>query len=230
MVDVFYTKFNDHLPEKNWSIYLNTIPEDMKLRALKYNRWQDQHHYVLGKLLLLESLFKYGYDKNVLSKIRLTKYGKPFLNEAINFSVSHSSGYVICATGKNLNVGVDIELIQGLDFEDFTAAMTPKQWNHIVNSSNPLKSFYQLWTIKESVMKGDGRGMSIPILDIKVDGDLASYHDKIWYLKEIYIDDSTVTSLATNVSNIALNFTEINFTSGIKSVQRILESNGHLRL
>ncbi len=222
MVDVFYSTFNEPIANEHWLAYLDVLPNDLKKRALSYRRWQDRHTYVIGKLLLLQGLSKYGFDKSVFSRIKYTEYGKPFLEEDIDFNISHSGEKVVCAIGKNVQLGIDIEVIEDVDFDDFENVMTQSQWQFILGSDNPIKSFYSLWTMKESVMKADGRGMSIPLLDIIIENSNVHYKGKTWYLNELYFDHDICACLTTNLSNIPIQLTNANFALGIEKVQTSL--------
>lgn len=45
----------------------------------------------------------------ILENIKFTEYGKPILDNYIDFSISHSSGCSICALTKKGKLGVDID-------------------------------------------------------------------------------------------------------------------------
>ncbi|WP_109299255.1 4'-phosphopantetheinyl transferase superfamily protein [Aquimarina sp. AU474] len=222
MIDIFYSEFNEPLSNEYWSVYLNMLTDDLRKKALSYNRWQDRHAYVFGKLLLLQGLSMHGFDKDVFSQIKYTKYGKPFLEGNINFNISHSAKRVVCAVGENVQLGIDVEAIENVNFNDFENVMTDSQWQFIHNSYNPLKSFFSLWTMKESVIKADGRGLSIPLLEIHIDNNIVRYERKTWHLKELYFDNNTCSCLATNLPNSPVRFTKVNFAFGIEKIQTSL--------
>lgn len=96
------------------------------------------------------------YGKNgkpeVLSKNGAKKY----------FNLSHSGDYIVLATGAE-SIGVDIEKICPYDGELAKLCFLPQEIDYI-NRSDFL--FYKYWTIKESLMKATGEGLSLPPLDI----------------------------------------------------------------
>jgi 4'-phosphopantetheinyl transferase len=47
----------------------------------------------------------------------------------------------------------------------------------ILASKNPTHTFFEYWTIKEAVMKADGRGMRIPLHSIKLRRGIATIDD-----------------------------------------------------
>ena len=76
--------------------------------------------------------------------------------------------------------------------------MTPGQWDEINNAHSPLKEFYKYWTIKESVVKADGRGFSIPLDKLEVKNNTVRYEDKLWYVRELALNNDYSAVLATD--------------------------------
>jgi len=159
---------------------------------------------VNGKLLLKEALKSIDCDEFSIKNLKYSKYGRPFLNSVLDFNISHSGMYVICAIGKGLNIGVDIEKNKDIDINNFTNIFTDQEYKLIHDSVDSQKAFYEYWTKKESVMKANGRGLSIPIHDIKIEEkkNYAIHEDSIWYLKKIKIDNYYSSHLATNYANV----------------------------
>jgi len=194
------------------------MPFDLYDQSQKYVKWQDQQTFILGKLLLLQCLANAGYGKITLDKLKYNQYGKPFLDDDIDFNISHSGNFVFCALGEKVKLGIDVEMISDIEFVDFHEVMTQKQWLIINNSENPIESFFRLWTIKESIIKAEGKGFSISPLNVLVNNKIANYQRNIWYLKELYLNSKICICLATNIRDFKLNFVEMEFTSGIKEL------------
>src|ERR1044072_4992363 len=139
------------------------MPEPLQEKNLKYLRWQDRHAHLFGKMLLGEALQKFGLDSTCLHTLQYNEYDRPYIPGDIDFNISHAGEYVLCAIGRNVRLGIDIEKIHAVDFSDFENVMTDEQWKIIKNNDNPLKTFFSYWAIKESVIKADSRGLSIPL-------------------------------------------------------------------
>ncbi len=58
-------------------------------------------------------------------------------------------------TAKSGKVGIDIERMKPMDFVEFRNYITPEEWNTLQEAPNQLEYFYELWTAKESVIKGE---------------------------------------------------------------------------
>jgi 4'-phosphopantetheinyl transferase len=196
MVNIFLTTFEQPLTHELLEEYYKLLPPDMKERNIRFIRWQDRHSHLLGKLLLLKGL---NITYNILEHIQYNFYQRPFISSMdIDFNISHSGKYVLCAIGEHLQVGVDIEEIKKNSLEDFKKVMTSKQWDIINNAPEPYREFYKFWTIKESVIKADGRGLSIPLDELEIDNNTVNYDGRLWYIAELNLDSQYAASIATN--------------------------------
>ena len=198
MIDVFFTHFNAPLTTDTWNTYFQKLPQGIQTQIMRFKRWQDRHASLLGKILLLEGLKKYGYPPDCLKNLSYSPYNRPFLDDSIDFNISHSGEYVVCAINNEGRVGIDIERMRPLDFSEFRNYMTSEEWNMMHESPDQLEYFYELWTVKESVIKGEGKGLSIPLLDIHWVGETASVYKSLWYIKKIIIDPGYCCHVAAN--------------------------------
>ena len=211
MIDLLYTKITQPLPAGLWQKYMDSLPKSLQKENAKFLRWQDRHAHLIGKLLLIEGLRPQGFQADILSQLQYNNYGRPFLNWEMDFNISHSGPYVVCALSKNIRLGIDVEEKTHLDFKDFDNIMTEEQWIHIKESADPLHTFYTYWTIKESVIKADSRGLSIPLLSILVKGNTVECDGQIWYLKILHLGEDVCACLATNAEDFILNLRKIDF-------------------
>jgi 4'-phosphopantetheinyl transferase len=211
MIHIYYSVCTEPLSERAYIYYLNQLPGPLQEKNVKYRRWQDKHLHLFGKMQLLAGLKNMGYTDNILNKINYNDYSRPYLNKDIDFNISHSGEYVLCAIGKNLRLGIDVEEIKQINFDDFEQVMTHRQWLDIMQSEDPERFFFKYWTIKESVIKADSRGLSIPLLDIHVNDNKVCYDNKTWYLKEFNLDERYSICLATDIENALFKMELIDF-------------------
>ena len=205
MVYLIYAHFDKRLPDEVWNHYFCTLPENIQNEIKRYQRWQDRQSRLIGKFLLREGLQHVGYNHNCLDTLSLDQYGRPFIDHKIDFNISHSEGYVVCAITDQGRLGIDIERITPIELSDFEKYMTSDQWEIIRKSGNSYKGFYDYWTIKESVLKADGRGFSIPLEHIRTKSKKAVLHDTIWFLKKIDIHSNYSCHLAMNNESQEMN-------------------------
>ena len=104
------------------------------------------------------------YSKSALNHLKVIskkslKNGKPLI-DGIHFNISHSGHQVICGFSNEGQLGVDLEKISPIDFEDFTSVFSVQEWAAIKNANNPIRAFYWFWTRKESIIKALGHNLS----------------------------------------------------------------------
>jgi 4'-phosphopantetheinyl transferase len=196
-MNLLVTKFTGPLPATMWEAYWRILPAFMREKNNRYHRWQDRHAHLFGALLLVQGLKKFDIGYEILNDLQYTAHNRPFLHHKIDFNISHSGNYVLCALDENLPVGVDIEEVRAIDFNDFNNVMSDDQMSIINASSDPVRSFFTFWTIKECVIKADGRGLSIPLADIHIDNHVVEYDCRTWYVKELVIDNGYCAHLAS---------------------------------
>ena len=83
--------------------------------------------------------------------------------------------------------------------------MSSEQWKLIRESANPYAAFFSLWAIKESVIKADGQGLSIPLTELHVINSKVHLYNKVWYVKEINLHKDYACCLASNKENPVMN-------------------------
>lgn len=173
------------------------LPANMVEKAGRFRRWQDAQAYLMGKFLLINGLKAFGIGSDILHQMQYTEYNRPYLPLSIDFNISHAGRYIVCAISEQFRIGIDIEEIQDIDIEEFAAQFTGEELSAILASNNKHATFFSYWTIKEAVIKADGRGLSIPLQDIVI-GSHATVDGKIWNIHKIDIAPNYVTHLAVN--------------------------------
>lgn len=212
MVTVLYAHQDKELPRETWLRLLRTLPEHLQKQIVRYRRWQDRQAGLLGKLLLKEWLQEHGYDRDCLDRLVLDRYSRPRLDRSIDFNISHSGEYVVCVVSGRGNVGVDIEPVRSIDLADFEGYMPLAQWKAINGSKDPYRSFFRYWTQYESIIKAEGRGLSVPLKDIYLDGDTAVLYGDTWFLREIFVSSDYLCHIATShkVSEVVVHKSGVN--------------------
>ena len=210
-VFIFYTSFSGPLELVDWDQYCSQL-ESWELENInRFKHWQDRCKSLLGKLLLRQALSVFKAPQNIINKIIFTKYGKPYL-PGINFNKTYSGNLVVCAISNSCRLGIDVELVRPVELSDFTNVMSQDQLENIRNSDNPYQDFFRLWTVKESAMKADGRGVSVPEVDLlETDFKRIHLHPHTWYLKEMDFAPGYSACLATDKQEFSIEIKEIKF-------------------
>ena len=135
------------------------FPKRME-RSRRFRREEDKLRSVAAGALEVYAL---GVDE---SGIRIDENGKPTAPESgYSFSLSHSGDYAVLAL-RDGEIGVDLEKIEDAHLRVAERVFTPEElcWMR----EEPKSRFCILWTLKESVCKLDGRGLSLPMESFSV--------------------------------------------------------------
>lgn len=181
----------------------------------KYKREADQEIRILGKLLLKYGLAYLGFDSDSLIQNLTTDLnGKPFIPQLkLYFNLSHAGDYIICAITTKSQIGVDIEKIKTINFEDLSAILREDERLEINKVPHCNKAFYRLWTQKEASLKADGRGLLYPIECVTISNNTALIDTKTWYLKELFLAKNYICHLAIDCDKALDNVLQIQISN-----------------
>ncbi len=176
------------------------LPIDFQKKIMNYRRWQDAQLSLLGRILLYKGTDNFDTKYREIN-IKYTEYNKPYFAEErgeIFFNISHSEKIVVCAVTNVCEIGIDIELQRDIQLEDFQSQMTEGEWMKITTSLDKMDSFYKYWTQKEAVIKGCGKGLTVPLKSFEVSKNTAIVDNEKFFLKQIRLDDQYKCHIATN--------------------------------
>ncbi|MDR1917281.1 MAG: 4'-phosphopantetheinyl transferase superfamily protein [Synergistaceae bacterium] len=148
---------------------ISALYPDRARKILKYTREEDRMRSLAAGMLLEEAL---GARK--VGAIFIGKYGKPRVEDGPHFNISHSGDYVLLAVN-DAPVGIDIELWTDEDCSALADAAFHEDERALLGRSPSARSFFDLWTLKESYIKMLGTGLSTDTKSFKViiEGDAA---------------------------------------------------------
>ncbi len=210
-INILYTNINYSLPKIQFEEYLNLFPEHLIEKTLRYKRQKGRLSHLYGKLLLIECLKKLNKNSNLIHEIKYDDYNRPYINSEIDFNISHSGKFAMCAITENAKIGIDIEKIRDVDLDNFNTIMSKKQWKEIRSSSIPTDTFFRYWSIKESVIKASGKVFTIPPDEILINNESAQYKEEFWNLTELKIDKEYYSFLSCNKISAMINVEEVCF-------------------
>lgn len=123
-----------------------------------------------AELLLIRALKDRLGEIPLPLEIDCDKQGKPYLTDhEIQFNLSHSGRYAACALGE-MPLGVDIQLLRSYSPELIRRCFTTAEQRMLMESPEPERTFVQLWTRKESLLKAVGIGLRAPLSGLDVSG------------------------------------------------------------
>ena len=134
---------------------------------------------------IVSTYLKYKY----VGHYEINREGKP-VSDSIFFNVSHSHG-VVALTLDTSPIGIDIEKIREVDEELKHYISTDEEKSCIKDD----KSFFEIWTSKESLVKCLGTGINTKpnkILALPINGRKV-YKDKMFISKCLQYDDLVIS-------------------------------------
>lgn len=109
---------------------------------------------------LLRDILKSDYHLEEIC-IERDEMGKPFLKGGeVFFNVSHSGAYIAIAVSEK-PVGVDIEGMRTIRDGMYRKVVQPQE-QELIGAARE-RDFLRLWTLKESFVKAEGKGLRIPM-------------------------------------------------------------------
>lgn len=158
------------------SSYLN----DEDVYSLKYLTKEDFEELDKYRNLKAkkEKAVSFYLKRKYVQDYKLDEYGKPY-SDTIRFNVSHSKGLVALAISNKREIGLDLEAIRDPKNGLLSYACSEEEQKYVRDG----RSFFEIWTAKESLVKASGRGIdraakSIPALPLS---GYKNYLDEDYY-------------------------------------------------
>lgn len=140
-------------------------------RAERYASPVARDQYLLTRGILRDILARYLPTAPGELRFRRAERGKPELEEppgtGLEFNLSDSGTWVLCAVARGRRVGIDIERIEPRRplrrlARRFLAAGEVAALERVGDSELPV-AFYSVWTRKEAYLKATGEGLVFPL-------------------------------------------------------------------
>lgn len=130
---------------------------------------RDRHTYLVSHALTRCVLSRYSAVQPSEWQFVRNQYGRPEIaNQSdLRFNLSHTKGLVACVTTTSNDVGVDVETRKRMN--DLRAIaerfFSPAEVRELLAlpTERQRNRFFELWTLKESYIKGRGMGLALPL-------------------------------------------------------------------
>ena len=164
----------------------HTVREEEALACLdgqERSRWQGfrlagpRRRFVLCRAALRAVLCRQLGCENRQLSFAANRYGKPFAlvdgtPAAIHFNVSHGGAHGLIASAQEGRLGVDVEeRVPRRDLDGLISSVLgpgEKAELALARGSDKLYLFYNLWTIKEALLKALGTGLSSGMSEFEI--------------------------------------------------------------
>jgi 4'-phosphopantetheinyl transferase len=204
--------------EMDFSLFnklMKYINKERKAKIYRFVNDKDKYIGLISEILMRSIICDKLNICNNHIFFEKNQFGKPFLKgyDNFHFNISHSGEWIVC-TVDDKDIGVDIEKIQQINYIELAQSFfAEKECKFIFEASlnDQLNFFYRIWTLKESYIKADGRGLTIPLKSFAIEIINNETIDVITtnslskcYFKEFDIDclyKMSICSLNSNLAN-----------------------------
>jgi 4'-phosphopantetheinyl transferase len=150
--------------------FLAILSAEERARYQRFRFDRDRRLYLAAHTLLRFTLSEFGDQPPEDWAFGANEHGKPFLDPGfgdppLHFNLTHAAGLAACVVARGVEVGVDAESIHrktepGLSGRFFA----PKEQAQLEGLAGEprQRTFFDIWTLKESYIKGRGIGMALP--------------------------------------------------------------------
>ena len=151
--------------------YSNNGRTDRKYRLIKTDEYIIGYCEILGgkshkvqhetayELLYGVLSNELGVDLETLT-IAVGEDGKPYdAGGTFFFNLSHCDGLAVCAVSTVHEIGVDAENIRECRETTARRVMSDREYAYFLSAEEKDRTFFRMWTFKESVLKRTGEGL-----------------------------------------------------------------------
>lgn len=184
------------------------LSEHERHRAQRFRSDRDRNLFISGRYFTRILLACYARISPGEVTIGTDAFGKPFSDVALHFNISHSHDLLLLGFS-DTPIGVDVELkdplttIERLGKSHFAEA----EFQQLMadEEAGRVDTFFDTWTKKESVIKGIGKGLHIPLQGFNVatrDGNVRWDHPighrhGDWYVRGVETNPGYASAYAT---------------------------------
>lgn len=142
----------------------NQLSESRKNKILNYKAAEDKLRSAVCGLLLNYAYAQYceSVGKSIcIPEEKQEKNKRPFIEGGFYYSVSHSGAWCMIIWSDK-NCGADIQKVVSLKADIAGRFYNSQEKDYLLNKSEDeyKKTLFDIWTLKESFVKYNGRGMS----------------------------------------------------------------------
>jgi len=194
---MFALTFESPIDQPAFDALFDFLPQGRRTKIERFLRRPDAERALLAESMVRYVLMsRFGMDAKTIS-FHTNQFGKPqVVGSPVHYNISHSGNWVVCGFDDK-PLGVDVEEVKRISLDIAHRFFSPDEYGYIM--SQPVEkrdgAFFDLWTIKESVIKAEGKGLSMPLdsFTITIDGDRVSIGPELfsstWFLKRYPIEE-----------------------------------------
>jgi 4'-phosphopantetheinyl transferase len=165
MMEIYGVNLNRLLRADEFERLMRLVSEQRRAKVKRFMKPEDANRGLVAEALIrsiIRNKYRISNDRIVLAE---NEYGKPYAAgiPSFHFNLSHSGRWIVCAVD-SAPVGIDIEEIKPIEFELAKLMFSLEEYRYLTanDEHERMPCLYDLWTMKESFAKWEGRGLSLP--------------------------------------------------------------------
>ena len=203
---VLSARLSEELLRESPDLYLHFLPRQFRKDVLKYNRKRKQWLSFVGKLLLAQGLAIVEKKKLMEQPIQYTPKRRPFLDNTLDFNISHSNKRVICVIAPENRIGVDIQEKGDYRIEETSRFYFNDETREEIKTGT--LNLVNLWCRTEAFSKAIGTGLDENIKKYSVLEASVIHEDTRWNFLKIPVDPAFECILVTDAIHPKIDFYE----------------------
>jgi 4'-phosphopantetheinyl transferase len=166
LLHIFAVNISEGLDKLKFDRLFDQLSPEKQNKIRRMLKYEDRVRSLVGELLVKHAIWRLTNIPRHEIRFAMNAYGKPQLDvaDSVHFNIAHSGDWVVCATDSN-PVGVDIEKIHSVDLHMARHFFSEAEFEQLIvlPAAQRLAFFFDIWTLKESYIKADGRGLSLSL-------------------------------------------------------------------
>lgn len=143
---------------------LPLVSAQRREQALLFGHTFGRYACLKSYLMLIDLLG----TSSTLPDFQYNEYGKPFIPNALHFSISHCRHAIAVAVSEQ-PIGIDIESVRPFRSALIERTMNEEEQSTILQANDASSAFTALWTQKEAVVKWQGTGIISDLRTVLID-------------------------------------------------------------
>ena len=169
MLKVMSVETDCELPEETFLALSALVSPEKRKRINRLLHRQNAINMLMGDIIVRHMICAHTGLRNETLLFLTNQYEKPYLANVsdVHFNISHSGNIVVCALSDE-TVGIDIEMIKPAMLQIAKRFFSAGEYEFIEAKADKSLAFYKIWTMKESYVKWEGKGLSTPLKSFNV--------------------------------------------------------------
>lgn len=190
-MEIYAVNSNYRIDENHFRALMKLLSYEEAEKIKKYHRWEDAQRGLVGRISIRSLICNKYKIKNEDIYFNMNEYGKPYFKgiKDFHFNISHSGEWIVYAVDKS-PIGIDVEKVADIDLSIAERFFSKEECMDLmkIDKRHRLAYFFDLWSLKESYIKAEGKGLSISLdsFSIKIRGKLidAKGANRRYYFKQ----------------------------------------------